>query len=348
MTGFHQIQDVYFDCLNLCEVLESIPQTCDCLDADSHLAGKCCCASSWNEVGEEGISRDGNPLSLEKLRRSVNSFQKDFDQERAQLSSPEVTNEFGSPLSLIEDTVRSIARSVERVEDNLNSFRSSCAQDALERLKAQSLDLRKYLDQLNNPPFERAVRVITERHTSGRSGRSDVALKNSQAPLEGITAEVFARQTVSASTTDDLKELARKHGVCYEVWPEWSLVGNERIKIGYVLELYGANSHEQGRKICHLVPGCRSCRETFEDMKKIAEWIMPREERVSRYELEPFNRVIHIAPKQRKLRSEVVLTVKILHRSEINQPVDDCEQRCLKEMRGKLNELGILEGVCRS
>ena len=44
------------------------------------------------------------------------------------------------------------------------------------------------------------------------------------------------------------------------------------------------------------------------------------------------------------MRSEVSLNIKIIHRHGFDQPVDDCEQMCLKEMRRKLAELGVKEG----
>ena len=75
---------------------------------------------------------------------------------------------------------------------------------------------------------------------------------------------------------------------------------------------------------------------------------MPGEEgRASRFEVEGFDRAWHVAPKQRRARNEVVLVVKILHRRDVNRPVDECEQRCLKEMRARLAGLGIGEGVYR-
>jgi hypothetical protein len=42
-----------------------------------------------------------------------------------------------------------------------------------------------------------------------------------------------------------------------------------------------------------------------------------------------------------------VLSMKILHRHGFDQPVDECEERCLKEMRSKLAELGVRAGEWR-
>ena len=73
---------------------------------------------------------------------------------------------------------------------------------------------------------------------------------------------------------------------------------------------------------------------------------MPKEERASRYEIEPYDHALHESP-QRKFVPEVVLSMKILHRHGFDKPVDECEERCLKEMRSKLAELGVRAGEWR-
>lgn len=146
------------------------------------------------------------------------------------------------------------------------------------------------------------------------------------------------------ATSERLKDLVQRHAVSYEVWPEWSLDRGKRVKVGFELQLCGANSRCAAHETVHHVPGCHSCRRTYEDLKEVAEWMLPKERRASRYEIQTFDRALHIAPKGRGTRSEVVLSVKILHRHGINDPVDDCEELCLSEMRGKLAELGMAEG----
>jgi hypothetical protein len=47
--------------------------------------------------------------------------------------------------------------------------------------------------------------------------------------------------------------------------------------------------------------------------------------------------------KARALRPDVTLSVKILHRRGFDQPVDQCEVRCLEEMRQHLKHLGACE-----
>jgi hypothetical protein len=143
----------------------------------------------------------------------------------------------------------------------------------------------------------------------------------------------------SDETIERLRELTHEHQVCYEVWPEYLIAQGRRVQVGFQLELCGIRQCE-GEP---LTPGCQYCYETFEDLRKIAEWILPQERRPSRYEIGIFDGSIHSASK-RRFRPEVVLNMKILHREAFDQPVDECEELCLKEMRQKLAELGVPEG----
>ncbi|MGE0883410.1 MAG: hypothetical protein AB7P14_07705 [Blastocatellales bacterium] len=139
---------------------------------------------------------------------------------------------------------------------------------------------------------------------------------------------------------NQLKDLIQRHKVCYEVWPENLVVNGQLVKVGFDLELEGTHEHPGSE----VLPGCLHCQEVYQDLQRIAAWIMPTEERPTTYEIQPFDRAIHYAPK-RKMRSEVSLNIKIIHRHGFDQPVDDCEQMCLKEMRRKLAELGVKEGA---
>ena len=147
----------------------------------------------------------------------------------------------------------------------------------------------------------------------------------------------------SESIIHQLKELSQKHRVCYEVWPETLMVKGQKTKVGFELELYGTHAHGETK----LLPGCSICVETFRDLRKIAGWIIPKEERDSYYDIEPFDHAIRERPSH-NLRPEVVLKIKILHKHGFDKPVDSCEERCLKEMREKLAELGVWQGEWKS
>ena len=150
----------------------------------------------------------------------------------------------------------------------------------------------------------------------------------------------------AATLVERLRVIARKHQTCYELWPDWSTKDGQKIQIGFELQLCGVNEHavSNGK---HPVPGCPQCFHTYTELRQIAEWILPLEERPSRYEIQSFDHALHQAPAKRQRRSEVVVTIVIMHRKDFNRPVDDCESLCLKEMRQRLTQLGIREDVWR-
>ncbi|HKZ77499.1 MAG TPA: hypothetical protein VJ124_04185 [Pyrinomonadaceae bacterium] len=157
-----------------------------------------------------------------------------------------------------------------------------------------------------------------------------------------------ADRAINDAPIEQLRAIARKHQVCYEVWPERSVAEGRRILIGYELQLCGTNRHVAAKGEHQPVPGCEYCHSTYEDVRQIAEWILPREERPSWYEIGTFDRALHVAPSSRHSRREVVVPIHIMHRSDFNREVDECENRCLKEMRDRLNQLEIYEGKWRS
>jgi hypothetical protein len=143
---------------------------------------------------------------------------------------------------------------------------------------------------------------------------------------------------VTQPTHAALAELVQRFRVCWEAWPEFELLGHEKRQIGFVLELHG--THEPGVK--HPLPGCPHCLRVFDALRTIADWILPREKRPSRYEIESYVPVISYSP-ARGNRDDVTLTIRILHREGYERPVDACEARCLKEMEARLKELGASE-----
>lgn len=145
-----------------------------------------------------------------------------------------------------------------------------------------------------------------------------------------------------------LRGIVQEHQVCYEVWPEWSMKDGVKIKIGFELQLCGVNSHvASDGGLQHPVPGCPICFRTYNELRELAEWALPIDERPSRYDIQAFDHALHLASAKRVRRREVVVTIVIMHRNDFNRPVDDCENRCLKEMKDRLKQLGIHEDVWR-
>jgi hypothetical protein len=145
-----------------------------------------------------------------------------------------------------------------------------------------------------------------------------------------------------AADLTEIKELVRRFRVCWETYPEQILTKEGIRKVGFALELYG--THEPGTE--HVSPGCEHCRPVQAALREIAHWILPREERPSMYEVSVETQALSYS-RERGNRPDVRVTVRILHRTDFEKPVDECEVRCLKEMQQALGEIGACKSVWR-
>ncbi len=137
-------------------------------------------------------------------------------------------------------------------------------------------------------------------------------------------------------TVERLRNYARLHRVCWEVLPEQLPVKDDKpLQVGFTLMLYGAHPHDTDRPL----PGCEQCATIYKHLREIAEWIVPEVERLSRYEIQIFDSAVRYDP-VRGNRPDVTVTIKIVHRSQFDAPVDQCEVFCLHEMETKLLQIG--------
>ena len=144
-----------------------------------------------------------------------------------------------------------------------------------------------------------------------------------------------AAETLSIDDSE-LKALVQRHQVCFESYPIWNVpLGGGKVAIGYELDLIGTHDHPQ----YPASPGCEECKPVRRALLAIATAILPPSDRVSRYAMEPFETAIHFSPR-RKMRKDVILVIDIMHRDQFDLPVDECEMRCLREMKEKLKTLG--------
>jgi hypothetical protein len=141
-----------------------------------------------------------------------------------------------------------------------------------------------------------------------------------------------------------LRDLAARIGARYEVFPDTEVVDHQIVRVGFELQLYALHEHEHERGAQIVGP---ECFKAYDELREIAEWIMPTASRPSRYEIEDFDRALHAEPGTSEL-GEIRLTVKILHRRDFFAPIDACEETCLEEMKEKLARLGVREGLRRA
>lgn len=172
-----------------------------------------------------------------------------------------------------------------------------------------------------------------------------------------MTAITNKDQTIRNSQAvglSKIKDLVQRFKVCWEVHPEQALVtwmdlkekgprvNRELRKIGYSLELYG--TPEPGAE--QLSPGCHDCRAVESALKEIAEWILPREERQCQClcEVQVDTQALTYS-RMRADRPDIRVTIQILHRNNWEQPIDECEEGCLKDVERALQELGACNGA---
>jgi len=144
----------------------------------------------------------------------------------------------------------------------------------------------------------------------------------------------------------------QRFAVCWEAHPEQAVVTvldpkehtprvkRELRKIGFSLELCGTPEPEAE----NVSPGCNHCRIVQSALKEIADSILPREDGRCVYEVQMEPQSL-ISSRVRANRPDVRVTVQILHRDNWDQPIDECEERCLKDMERALRELGACQGA---
>ena len=139
---------------------------------------------------------------------------------------------------------------------------------------------------------------------------------------------------------DGVGDLVQRFRVCWEVDPESASVNNELRKIGFSLQLFGTN--ELGTD--DISPGGERCIVIQSALKTIIHSILPKDERLSKYEVTVDSQSLSYSH-QRGDRPDVGATIRILHRGPWDEPIDDCQERCLKDMQQALGELGAFEGA---
>lgn len=126
----------------------------------------------------------------------------------------------------------------------------------------------------------------------------------------------------------------RRHKVCWELLPYRVSLRGSSAQVGFELNLYA--QHEPAS---FASPGCPKCQEVFHTLQQIAHLVMPQESRPTRYEISPFDSSFHLRP-ENKMRNEVQLTMLLIHRDNLFDPLDECERKCATEIEKNLKELG--------
>ncbi len=136
------------------------------------------------------------------------------------------------------------------------------------------------------------------------------------------------------SMEEALRDWVVKHKVCWEMAPLVERNGETNVQVGYELQLFAR--HEAG---AHPEPGCAKCEDMYRNLRAIALFALPHEERPSRYDIAPFHASFCLRPESEWI-PEVQLTIQIIHRAGYFRPIDDCEKKCAGEIQKCLRALG--------
>lgn len=86
-----------------------------------------------------------------------------------------------------------------------------------------------------------------------------------------------------SAAPNQLSEIVHARRVHFGIEPEIVIRGSERVKVGFQVNLWGV--HPKGSR---PLPGCPKCGDLVEDLRRIAEKVVPSYDRASRTELAPF------------------------------------------------------------
>lgn len=136
--------------------------------------------------------------------------------------------------------------------------------------------------------------------------------------------------------TGSLAALVRRYQVCWEVWPEVTLVDGRASQVGFELELSGSD-----KRIEEFQPSCAECVRINVALESIAASVLEKSENVTT-EINTSGQSLRYSA-MRGSRPDVTLSIKILHRNGYQNPIDDGERNYLEEVKTRLRALGAGE-----
>jgi len=137
-----------------------------------------------------------------------------------------------------------------------------------------------------------------------------------------------------------LRELVRRHQICWESRPERAVVGETLMAVGFVVEIAATHDHPPHEPLS----GCVECAIPLRALEAIVAFVLPRGHHASVYEVHVQWGRLQYA-RRRGNRPEVTATIQVLHGDGAARAVDPCEEQCLHEITGTLKALGATEGT---
>lgn len=135
--------------------------------------------------------------------------------------------------------------------------------------------------------------------------------------------------------TSSLADLVRRYEVCWEVWPEYSLINGQERRVGFEIELCGTHDLRD-----HVGRGCAACQRIYNTLLSVASWVLANEQGSPLYAVGPYAQVLRYSLAHGS-RPDIALKLKILQRTD--QSLDDSQGYYLDEMKEHLAQLGACQ-----
>lgn len=159
-------------------------------------------------------------------------------------------------------------------------------------------------------------------------------------PIFRVPSALAEAPTIGPSRLDvfGLRELVRRHKVYWLTSPEHLLDKEGRVvKVGFQVHVWGTHDHPGETPTA----GCSECVKVYRDLRHLARSILPTDRRDSYSWISHFDSALSYPAPGRK---DVEIRIKVLHRNGFDQPIDDCQRRCLREIALNLEKLGAQKG----
>jgi len=142
---------IHKETMQLCETIAALPESCECGDAEAHLAGRCACCRHRRSEGAGG-SGVNCMLVLARLHADLAMLCQDFAQaadplQEAALDAAHI--ELRRDVFLAAKDLHQIVADLDTVSDAVMGFRRSCTITEMQRVKRHSAELKMHCEQLS-------------------------------------------------------------------------------------------------------------------------------------------------------------------------------------------------------
>lgn len=147
-----QWHKVFQEAVQLSEEIQSLPDECECGDADAHLEGRCRCCSAPGRASADRGHTEPCTVLLTRLRADLMILWEDFVAVAGPIkagSSEAQRLELRRGIFLTANDIQRIAEAVEHVGEAVIGFRRTCAVSEMRGLKRHCAELRAHCEQLN-------------------------------------------------------------------------------------------------------------------------------------------------------------------------------------------------------